>query len=131
MFQLQLYVMTILWLLDLCLIPSLFFSFSFSFLVLHFQKTVLFSFICHYRFCPSLYFQQHTHITSGLMPIWTLDGLIWRKWSLGWWMMRSIQTTHSILTHKTTPYQIFNARLWFLSLSLSLSLSLYFIFIFL
>ena len=109
MFQLRLYVMTILWLLDLCWIPSLFFSFSFSFLVLHFQ---------------------HTHITCGLMPIWTLDGLIWRKWSLGWWMMRSIQTTHSVLTHKTTPYQIFNARLWFLSLSLSLSLSLFYFYIF-
>ena len=125
-FQLQLYVKTIMWLWDLRLIPSLFFSFSFF--VLYFQKTVLFSFICQYRFCLSLHYLQHKHITCGLMPICTLDGLIWRKWSLGWWMMCSIQTTHSILTHKTTLYQNFNARLCFLSLSLSLSLSILFLY---
>ena len=128
MFQLQLYVMTIMWLWDLRLIPSIFFSFSFF--VLYFQKTVLFSFICQYRFCLSLHYLQHKHITCGLMRICTLDGLIWRKWSLGWWMMRSMQTTHSILTHKTTLYQNFNARLCFLSLSLSLSLSLFYFYIF-
>ena len=57
-----------------------------------FQPT-LFSFICHGRF--SLFSsvsaaRTHTYLVDSC-PIWSLDGLICWKWSLGWW------TTHSVL----------------------------------